>query len=427
MNAKLHASLVAAFVLSTARSAIAAPSDRAPPAAETVPAADLSKAKALFDAGGRAYDAGDFGAAIQAFEQAYAIAPRDGILFSIAQANRRQLTATNDRAYLERATALYRQYLAAVPSGGRRSEAVKALGELELLGGGKVVDAAPAASAPKAMKTLLAIDSPTPGAKISVDGGAAQDPQLTVEVAPGKHAVKITAPGFDEKVSELTAIAGQLVPARFELAEKPARLDLSRLPGGEVSVDGRLIGSAPFARPIELPSGGHFVSVARTGHQAWGRDLELSRGSVTQLDVALVTTTQRKVSYGLIGIGSASMIASAVLFGVSFAKESSAQSTLDTLTKASITPQERSDYAQAKSDRDGLRTAGAITLGGGAAVALVGVFLFAFDTPGAPLQRDEKRLPAKAPSRQEEHEAPEFSAIPLVGPGFGGAACSLRF
>ncbi len=41
-----------------------------------------------FDAGARAYESGQFEAAIQAFDQAYAISPREGLLFSLAQAHR---------------------------------------------------------------------------------------------------------------------------------------------------------------------------------------------------------------------------------------------------------------------------------------------------------------------------------------------------
>lgn len=51
---------------------------------------DVEQAKTLFNAGAQAFNVGKFSAAIQAFDAAYALAPRPAILFSLAQAQRRQ-------------------------------------------------------------------------------------------------------------------------------------------------------------------------------------------------------------------------------------------------------------------------------------------------------------------------------------------------
>src|SRR5262249_49982115 len=51
---------------------------------------DVEQAKNYFNAGATAYAAGQFVAAAQAFDQAYKLAPRPAILFSMAQAERRQ-------------------------------------------------------------------------------------------------------------------------------------------------------------------------------------------------------------------------------------------------------------------------------------------------------------------------------------------------
>src|SRR5579871_6423187 len=47
-------------------------------------------ARLYFNAGARAYAAGKYVAAIRAFEEAYRMDPRPGLVFSIAQAYRRQ-------------------------------------------------------------------------------------------------------------------------------------------------------------------------------------------------------------------------------------------------------------------------------------------------------------------------------------------------
>ncbi len=427
--------LASALALLSPRLAHAQPSSGAPtaaPAAKTLSPSDLAKAKALFDAGGRAYDAGDFGAAIQAFEQAYAIAPRDGVLFSVAQANRRQHTATGQRVYLDRAITLYKQYLVSVQSGGRRAEATRALGDLEVLAGGKAPEPAavgPAAVVSVTKKTLLAVDSPTEGVRISIDGSEPKPPQLTAEVTPGRHVVKLTAPGFVDKEVAMFAIAGDLVPASYELVEKPGRLTIEKADGADVSIDGRFVGTTPLSAPLDLPSGAHFVSLTRTGHESWGREVELERGSVHKLDADMPTTTQRRISYGFFAAGGAGIVASAVLFGTAFAKESQAKSTLDKLQTKNITTDERTAYEKSLQDRDNLRTAGGITAASGAALAIVGVLLYAVDSPRSapiPALTKSKTRPAGSDDKPERPSI-ELSVLPTLSPENFGATTMLRF
>jgi hypothetical protein len=389
----------------------------------------LAKAKALFDAGGRAYDGGDFTTALQAFEQAYAIVPRDGILFSIAQANRRLYTTTNDRGYLERAVQGYKQYLVAVQSGGRRAEAARALGDLEVLLGNKAVDTAPAAAPkPIAKKTLIAIDSPTPGVLISIDGSEPKPPQVTAEVSAAAHTVKLTAPGFEPKEVTVRALDGELVPVSYELAEKPGRLVLHGANGADVSVDGRFVGTAPFAKPLELPSGSHFVSVTQNGHESWGTEVDLERGADKTVEADLRSTTQRKASYGFFIAGGVGIVASGAVFGASLAKESAAKNIQEKQQTQSISTTELTSYERDKIDRDNLRSAGAVLAGSGAALAVVGLLLYAVDAP-RPVAvtsrhgRDEGPKKDRAPSPT----SPELSILPVVGPSVNGAWVTARF
>src|SRR5262245_22479582 len=94
---------------------------------------DLERAKASFQAGATAYAVGEYLAAIQALEAAYAITPSPAIAFSLAQAERRQYFVGHERPHLDRAIALFRQYVDQVPSAGRRADALDALSQLEPL------------------------------------------------------------------------------------------------------------------------------------------------------------------------------------------------------------------------------------------------------------------------------------------------------
>src|SRR5262245_14633635 len=72
---------------------------------------DVEQAKAHFSIGARAYESNQFGVAIEAFTEAYRIAPRPAILFSIAQAHRRQYFAERRREDLDAAIQYYRHYV----------------------------------------------------------------------------------------------------------------------------------------------------------------------------------------------------------------------------------------------------------------------------------------------------------------------------
>src|SRR5688500_17158460 len=158
----------------------------------------VAQAKASFKAGAAAYELGDYLAAIQALEAAYRLTPLPAIAFSLAQAERRQYLIGRDAAHLSRAIALYRGYLRDVGSGGRRTDALEALGQLEPMAAttGVIVPPAlgtggpPTASVPQ---TRLMISCDAPGAQISLDGARTAPAPLIAQVAPGTHGVEVGA------------------------------------------------------------------------------------------------------------------------------------------------------------------------------------------------------------------------------------------
>ena len=86
-------------------------------------AGPVEEAKALFYAGAQAYDAGQFPAppSRRSRLRPYRLAARPGILFSIAQAHRKQYYIAKHPDDLRAALKGYREYLAQVQQGGRRS------------------------------------------------------------------------------------------------------------------------------------------------------------------------------------------------------------------------------------------------------------------------------------------------------------------
>ena len=176
---------------------------------------DLARAKEYFRAGAQAYAVGEFDAAVQAFEQAYALVPRPAVLFSIGQAERRQYFLNHQRQHLERAVQMFRRYLEQDPQASRKVDAVQALSELEPL----LVSTAPArqpeAPVPQApTPTRVMVYSAAPNARISLDGEDATVSPLVREVEPGKHRVRVSAPGLLDSERALK-------PARREVFVKP--------------------------------------------------------------------------------------------------------------------------------------------------------------------------------------------------------------
>ena len=86
----------------------------------------LDRARELYEQGASAYQAGDFDAAIAAFERAYAISGRAALLFNIAQAER-----LAGPTHCERALLAYQRYLRAEPDSSNAAEVQQRISEMQ--------------------------------------------------------------------------------------------------------------------------------------------------------------------------------------------------------------------------------------------------------------------------------------------------------
>jgi len=394
----------------------AAPNAVSIPAAPNNPSPDdLKKAKAVFDAGGRAFDQGDFAGAIQAFQQAYSLSGRPSVLFSLGQAHRKRFVDVGAPQDRELSIELYRAYLAAVKTGGRRADAVKGLESLNA----NAATTAPNTSAPASVrKTQLAIDSSTPGALISVDGGAAAPPQVMAEVTPGRHTVKVVAPGYIDKEFVTQAVDGQITPETYELEEQPAKLEIEMPSNATIYVDGRDMGKST---QLSLPSGSHFVSVIRSGHHSEARPIEMAAGQSQKLTFELKTTTQRDVALGFMIGGAVVTLGGGGLLAAAFVRQADAQEIELRRESGSIGPADLAAYDAARTDRDVLRASGVLVGGVGGLSVLVGAALYLLDNP-APAQppRDGAVEKNKEQKRKEApSEMEQMRLVPWLTPEHG--------
>jgi hypothetical protein len=356
----------------------------------------VERAKDSFKAGAAAYAAGEYLAAIQALEAAYVLTPMPAIAFSLAQAERRQYFVERDTEHLVRSIALFRRYVEQVPNGGRRNDALDALGQLE-----PIAAQAQASINPKVVRenappsTRLMVVSEAPGARIWIDGVDVAGSPLIREVTPGKHQVSVRAPGFREAGRDVVAVAGELIPISVPLVELPSTLEVAAPEDAEIYVDGAFVSLGGEAVVLELKSGRHRVSVAEVGHRVSSQVLECARGERQKAAFTLEPTTQRIASRGLL-IGSAAAIGAGALLSVlAIQSENDAQAFLAKRDSGNVTRPELVRYEANVTLRDRYR----IMAGAGYATALglivTGLFLHELDTPrGEDLNRGSLDLSA---------------------------------
>ncbi len=393
----------------------------------------LAEAKALFSAGARAYDKGDYAAAIQAFDEVYKRTQRPGILFSMAQAYRRQYALDKSPATLAAAIQHYRDYLAKDGQGNRRGDSAAALSELEpiaaRLGAGSDAAATPVAATPIAAKpaTRLMISTAAEGASIALDRKKAEALPFIATVAPGKHRFKVSAAGFDDYEREIQVAEGAVLALDVPLAERPAQVVVLDAEGAEVAIDGRPAGTLPLPRPLELEPGRHFVAITRNGAYAFTRDIDVKRGEKLTLRAELPSTKQRVWSWVFFSAGALGALSGAGLALGAAEQQNQAKALLAKRDAEGLTSAEASRYEDATSQRDTLRIGSGVGFGTAVVLGGTGFLLYVFDQPTVRLPEIGRERPKHEPKTVPAAPSMEMSAVPVVGPGLFGAALGGRF
>jgi len=394
---------------------------------------DLERAKESFKAGATAYAAGDYLAAIQALDAAYQLTPLPAIAFSLAQAHRRQYFVDHEREHLDRAIRLFRQYIELAPTGSRRADALDALSQLEPLAAAQPPASSPIASNPDATRadvarrTRVLITTDAPSAELVLDGAPATSSPLIREVEPGKHHVRVTAPGFFPSVRELNAIPGELTLTPVPLRERPSTLGIWTSPDADIYIDGAYLSPGGDAVMVQLQSGKHRVAVGQKGHVVALREVTLLRGKQQNIRVTLEQTSQRITSQVLFVAGGLSLGASFVLSAFAIRAEGRAEDFLGDVQAKNVTAADLTSYNTSIDERDRFRLVTGVSLAASAGFFITGLFLHELDQPDpqllyrtAPRPGAEPSSPPAAASRSRLQVAPVFYANGL-GAMLGGS------
>jgi hypothetical protein len=264
------------------------------------------------------------------------------------------------------------------------------------------------------------ISSPASDARVSLDGQAAVSSPLIREVEPGRHQVRVSAPGYVDTERSIMAVDGAFVTVDVPLTERPAKLVVIAPDGAQLSIDGRVEGECPFPRPLELPSGKHLLTLTKRGLVGVSGEEILVRGQTTTVRATMPRSPQRTAAWLMLGAGASALAAGGVFTYFTLSQESSARSFLEHRGAAQLTADDLVQYNSARADRDRLRTAAIVSMGIGAGLGAASAFLFFLDSR-------VMAAPAERARGATERKAPVVSAAPVVAPGFAGLGLSGAF
>jgi serine/threonine-protein kinase len=135
----------------------------------------------------------------------------------------------------------------------------------------------------------LRIESEPVGATIWMDGTeTGTSPRVVSGLPPGRHTVRLTAPGFaDAELGIVVPADGKAPPLRFVLQAIAARVRIDSTPAGvAVSVDGEHTGMTPLDMVL-LEPGRHEIRMDREGLRPWVREVDARAGQSFAVEARL--------------------------------------------------------------------------------------------------------------------------------------------
>jgi serine/threonine-protein kinase len=135
----------------------------------------------------------------------------------------------------------------------------------------------------------LRIDSDPTGASVWLDGAeTGTSPRVVGGVRPGRHTVRLAAPGFaDAELGIVVPAEGNAPPLRFVLQPITARVRVDSVPPGvAVSVDGEHEGMTPI-ETLLLEPGRHEIRMDREGLRPWVKEIDARLGESFAVEARL--------------------------------------------------------------------------------------------------------------------------------------------
>ena len=340
---------------------------------------DVARARTLFAAGSDAYDHGHYDVAIEAFEGALAVVQPPPLLFSTAQAHRLQYFATSRLEHLERAVALYRDYLRKAPNGSRRDHAAEHLAVLAPMLERNRLNDDDGARTPETAARII-VTSPTRGATARLDGGNPTEMPASFVTSVGPHEVLVEAPGCVSETERVRAVADVAVAVRVPLVPTPGTLTLATSGASTIRVDGVERQGDRFS----VPPGRHYVVALRHGHSTFHEEVEIKPGATKTITVEQPLTWQSVGGYGALGFAGAIVAGALVPGGFIVDIEGEANAIERALQDRPLSGQDLKRYQTLEDNRDRLRSLMGLMGVGAVVFSGVGIAMLVSDSPEEP-------------------------------------------
>ena len=141
---------------------------------------------------------------------------------------------------------------------------------------------------------LLAIASTPSGASITVDGAYQGTTPLQVDLAPGRHDVRVFKVGYGAQTRSVRSRSGEREAISFALDALQGELAVQTLPeDAELWIDGELNG--PASGVVTLTAVPHEVEIRKEGFASFRKTVTPQSGFTQQLKVRLLTLEEARM------------------------------------------------------------------------------------------------------------------------------------
>lgn len=225
-----------------------------------------AKAKARFVRGVDRMEAEDYAGAVGEFERAYEHAPFAVILFNLGIAYAKLDRPVKSVEALERVVA-----------------------EPGSLSPQRVTQAKATIASQRARIGQVTVEVDVEGAKVRVDGVAVGTAPLTVSLRSGLHFVEAVKVGYAPSRREVSVAGDAQAEVSFVLEATADGLGQlwvrSELPGAEVLLDGKRVGTTPLTSSIPVVPGEHQVALRREGYRTVSNRVTVGVGATAEVSL----------------------------------------------------------------------------------------------------------------------------------------------
>lgn len=223
------------------------------------------------------------------------------------------------------------------------------------------------------LSPLVAIELSPRGAELVLDDQKLEIEDGGIALPPGAHVLTARAGGFHDVKMQIPAERAADYKLAIELPPVGALLRLDNAPtGARVVIDGKTVGTAPLATPVEIAPGAHAVELRISGYRPYRTSGTFASDQTAQLQFGKLRRDSRKRTYLSAAATGGALIVGSVFSFAALGR----QNAYDTRAKLAGVTADDPTLQSMKSD--GKRDSLFADIGFGLAIAGIGVTTYFF-------------------------------------------------